>query len=706
MTSAMPDLSVPPSATGDTAVLIQEIDWASSALGPSIGWPASLHAAIRLILAAPTPIVLMCGEQGVLIYNDAYAAFSGERHPSLLGQPVEQAWPEIADWNRQILDRGLRGESLAFENHHFELHRPGLPDDAWMNLYYSPLLDEQQRSHGMMCIVVETTAQVLAERQRASAEAGRREANERLDLALSAGAVIGTWVWNVDTDNLRGDERFAQAFGLDPAQVAQGLQLSDYSQAVHPDDRARIRAHISECLVAGGAYRVEYRVRRQDGQYHWVEGNGFCELGQDHRVLRFPGVLIDIDTHKKTELALRNLTQSLEERVANAIQQRMQTEEQLRQVQKMEAIGQLTGGIAHDFNNILAAILGSLELSQLKLRKGKHQEVAVLLESAVASANRGASLTHRLLAFARRQALDMRPTNANTLVYAVNELVGRTLGEQIRLETRLTPEPWLIRTDAHQLENALINLVLNARDAMPNGGLLRIETDNRSLDSEAAGRLGAPTGDYLCIRVSDNGIGMDAEITKHVFEPFFTTKPIGQGTGLGLPMVYGFMKQAGGYLQLDSEPGRGTRIALYLPRMEPSLMPELPTPQPPAALGSGEHVLLVEDDPVVRLLMAEALTELGYRLLQAGNGREALKILESGVPVDLLLTDVGLPGMSGKQLADEARRLRADLPVLFATGYAHDAQARSGNLGARTAILSKPFAIEQLSSKLRALLNS
>ena len=704
MTSAMPELSALPPATDTIAALIGAFDWASSALGPASQWPESLHAAVRLILASPAPIVLMCGKQGVLIYNDAYAAFSGERHPGLLGQPVEQAWPEIAEWNRQVLDSGLQGQSLSFENHHFVLHRPGQPEDAWMNLYYSPLLDQEQRSHGMMCIVVENTAQILAERRRSSAEAGQREANERLELALSAGAVIGTWVWNLNTDTLRGDERFAQAFNLDPGQVARGLPLADYANAIHLDDRPRIRAHIRDCLVAGGSYRVDYRVRRADGEYRWVEANGFCELGPDRRVMRFPGVLIDIDAHKKTELALRNLTQSLEERIADAIRQRMHTEEQLRQVQKMEAIGQLTGGIAHDFNNILAAILGSLELSQRKLHSGKHQEVSVLLDTAVASANRGASLTHRLLAFARRQALDMRPTNANALVHAVNELLERTLGEQIRLETHLTPEPWLIRTDAHQLENALINLVLNARDAMPNGGLLRIETHNCTLTRSDNADLDAPAGDYLCIRVTDNGIGMNAEGTRRVFEPFFTTKPIGQGTGLGLPMVYGFIKQAGGYLHLDSEPGQGTRIELYLPRMEQAAASEAPAPSI-APLGSGERVLLVEDDPVVRLLMAEALSELGYRLLQAANGQEALTILESGEPLDLLLSDIGLPGMNGRQLAEQARRLRPELPILFATGYVHDAQARSGNLGVKMGILAKPFSIEQLSSKLRALLN-
>ena len=690
--------------SGEVVEIIRRFDWASTALGPIDRWPDVLVSSTRLILSSPTPMVLLCGREGVLIYNDAYAVFAGQRHPQVFGVPAEQAWPEIADWNRQIIAMGLAGQSLSLENRHMPLRRPGLPEDAWLNLYYNPLFDAQGTSHGTLCIAIETTNQVRAEQRRAAAEAELRSANERIELALKAGAVLGTWVWDIPGDSVTGDERFARAFSVDPQEAGRGMPLDRVTPSIHPEDRPRVRALIEQAVLNGGAYRSEYRVLQANGEYRWIEANGHCELAADGTPQRFPGVLIDIDEHKQTELALRQLMQTLEERIGEAVVQRIHAEEQLRQAQKMEAIGQLTGGIAHDFNNLLAGILGSLELIQRKLPASEHPALHKFIDAAIASANRGASLTHRLLAFARRQSLDMRPVAVNALVLSMQELLERTLGEQISLQVQLAEDLWLTRSDGHQLENALLNLAINARDAMPAGGSLRIESSNAQLTAEQALGFQVEPGDYLKLSVSDSGSGMSADVIRHAFEPFFTTKPLGQGTGLGLSMVYGFVKQTGGYLQLDSQLGQGTTLTFYLPRLEtqngPASDPVLSQPQQ----GSGELILVVEDDQVVRMLMVEVLDELGYQIVQAGDAQSALALLEQHPQVSLLLTDVGLPGMNGRQLAAAARQHRPGLKVLFATGYAEGAEVLEGYLGNDVDMLAKPFTLEALSGKIKKLL--
>ncbi|MCW2290394.1 signal transduction histidine kinase [Pseudomonas sp. BIGb0408] len=690
--------------SGDTVDIIRRFDWAATSLGPINQWPDVLVSSTRLILSSPTPIVLLCGPSGVLIYNDAYATFAGLRHPEIFGVPAEEAWPEIADWNRHVIATGLAGKSISQENLYLPLRRPGLQDDAWMNLYFNPLLDAQGNSHGMMCIAVETTQQMVATQQRAQAEAELREANERIELALNAGAVLGTWVWDVPNDSVSGDERFARVFSIDPQEARQGMKLERVTPAIHPDDRSRVEALIARTMQTGGDYRAEYRLLQPDGSYRWTEANGHCELAADGTPLRFPGVLIDIEKHKQTELALRQLTQNLEERVSEAVLQRTQAEELLRQAQKMEAIGQLTGGIAHDFNNLLAGILGSLELIQRKLPAAENPVLMRFVEAAIASANRGASLTHRLLAFARRQSLDMRPVEVNALVQAIKELLTRTLGEQIKLEIQLAEDLWPTRSDGHQLENALINLAINARDAMPDGGTLRVETRNTQLSEADAKNHQVPAGDYLLLAVSDTGCGMSQEIIRHAFEPFFTTKPIGQGTGLGLSMVYGFVKQTGGYLQLESQVDRGTTLNLYLPRLHVAPTEPTHTAPLPAPRGTGERILVVEDDKVVRMLIVEVLEELGYQLIQAGDAQSALSLLEQHWPLDLLLTDVGLPGMNGRQLADAARYRQPNLKVLFATGYAEGAEVRDGYLSSGMEMIAKPFSFEALASKIKTML--
>jgi CheY-like chemotaxis protein len=373
----------------------------------------------------------------------------------------------------------------------------------------------------------------------------------------------------------------------------------------------------------------------------------------------------------------------------------------------MEAVGQLTGGIAHDFNNLLQGITGSLDLVQKRISQGRIGDLDRFIAGAMTSANRASALTHRLLAFARRQPLDPRPVRVNPLVASMEDLLRRTLGERVELELVLAGGLWLTLCDPNQLESAVLNLAINARDAMPAGGRLTIETCNAHLDSAYAARQReVRPGQYVCLCVTDTGVGMSADTIAKAFEPFFTTKPIGQGTGLGLSMIYGFARQSDGYAKIYSEVGKGTTFKLYLPRLlgeaeEDEAIPGLTGLH---AAEAGETVLVVEDEPVVRGLIVEVLNDLGYRALEAADGPSGLDILQSRRRIDLLITDIGLPGLNGRQMADAARATRPELKVLFMTGYAENAALASGFLEPGMAMITKPFAIEALATRIRAII--
>ena len=382
-------------------------------------------------------------------------------------------------------------------------------------------------------------------------------------------------------------------------------------------------------------------------------------------------------------------------------------QEQLRQSQKMEAVGQLTGGLAHDFNNLLAGISGSLELMQARMAQGRIGDLERYLAAAQGAAKRAAALTHRLLAFSRRQTLDPKPTDVNRLVSGMEELVRRTVGPAVTVEVVAAGGLWATLVDPNQLENALLNLCINARDAMPDGGRLTIETGNRWLDQRAARERDLPPGQYVSVCVSDTGTGMAPEVSARAFDPFYTTKPIGMGTGLGLSMVYGFVRQSGGQARIYSEPGQGTMLCLYLPRRHgeaenadgPGELAEAPR------AGQGETVLVVDDEPTVRMLVTEVLGDLGYTAIEAADGPAGLRVLQSNARVDLLVTDVGLPGgMNGRQVADAARERRPGLKVLFITGYAENAVFNHGHLDPGMHVMTKPFAMEALASRIKELI--
>ncbi len=387
-------------------------------------------------------------------------------------------------------------------------------------------------------------------------------------------------------------------------------------------------------------------------------------------MIRWFGTNVDITEQRAAQDALRDLNETLEEQVATRTRALMQTEEALRQSQKMEAVGQLTGGLAHDFNNLLAGISGSLELMQTRIGQGRLKDVDRYMGAAQGAAKRAAALTHRLLAFSRRQTLDPKPTDVNRLVAGMEELIRRTVGPTVTIEVVGAIGLWPALVDPPQLENALLNLCINARDAMPEGGRITIETANKWLDDHAARRHDMPPGAYLSLCVTDTGTGMSPAVIAKAFDPFFTTKPTGQGTGLGLSMIYGFAKQSGGQVRIYSELGQGTTVCLYLPRhhgaaAEPD--PFGPLVDAPRA-EQGETVLIVDDEPTVRMLVTEVLEDLGYTAIEAADSAAGLQVLQSDVRIDLLITDVGLPGgMNGRQMADAARVSRPSLKVLFIT---------------------------------------
>jgi signal transduction histidine kinase len=434
----------------------------------------------------------------------------------------------------------------------------------------------------------------------------------------------------------------------------------------------------------------------------FVEGADVTDKVEAENELR------SLNTHLEARIAAR--THDLEDalqRLQAESRERQAIEDALRQAQKMEAVGQLTGGIAHDFNNLLQGITGSLDLLKLRLQLGKLENVDKLIAGAMNSAQRAAGLTHRLLAFSRRQPLDPKPVKANQLIAPMEELLRRTLGEKIRLELVLSGGLWTTLCDPHQLESAILNLCINARDAMPDGGRLTIETSNAWLDDAyVAQHADLQSGQYVCISVSDSGVGMPPDVLAKAFDPFFTTKPIGQGTGLGLSMIYGFCKQSSGHAKLYSELGQGTTARLYLPRHHG----EASAPPEPPQLGEahqslhGEVVLVVEDEPVVRALVIEVLVGLGYRTLEAADGGAALRILESKQRIDLLVTDVGLPVMNGRQVYDAAAQTRPGLKVLFMTGYAENAALGNGFLEPGMELITKPFSMEKLASQISRIL--
>jgi PAS domain S-box-containing protein len=947
---------------GEFGRLISAFDWGTTSVGPIAAWPAYLRTTISTVLRSPVPIVTLWNPDGVMIYNDAYSVFAAERHPRLLGSPVREGWPEVADFNDNVMKTVLAGGTLSYREREFTLFRRGRAEQVWLDVDYSPVLDDRHRPAGVIAFVIEVTGKVLAQRR---LHAERQQFGQMFDQSpsfmslkygpehraeianpayyrlMGARDIIGLPVSEafpelagqgymelLDRAYATGETQYAMAAPLkvrrgadqpleerfvdfvyqpirdENGQIigifAQGNDVTDrilaerlardkdanfqaltqimpdhlwtagadgavdwvneralayfglpdlrndgekWLETVHPDDRANSGHAYLTAIRNGTPYEAEFRARRHDGAFRWFlaraipvrdaaggiirwvgtntdiherklaedantrDRDRFWQLSQDllvvcdfeglitavnpavtrilgwaedefaghnilafihpedldrslaqlgrltegqpmqsfenrfrardggYRVIAWAGVpeagrIHSIGRNMTEEYAARrererswtlspvikviatldgrtlavnpawtkllgwteaesvgrhvndflapeglekglrgleqlgrgltmvdfetvSLTKSGERRLitwttmpegdllyafGRDVTEQRRVEEALRQSQKMEAVGQLTGGIAHDFNNLLQGITGSLNLLERRLAQGRLSDLNRFITGAMGAANRAAALTHRLLAFSRRQPLDPKPVSANPLITAMADLLRRTMGEQIELDLVLAPDLWLTLCDAHQLENAVLNLAINGRDAMPDGGRLTIETRNCDLDAASPhwSRDMQP-GPYVCISVTDTGIGMSEETIEKAFEPFFTTKPIGQGTGLGLSMIYGFVRQSEGYTKIASQLGRGTSLTLFLPRYGGDLAEEAPCDAGPLALpeADGETVLIIEDEPVVRGLIAEVVADLGFAAVEATDGPGGLEMLQSRLTLQL-----------------------------------------------------------------------
>ena len=702
------------------ATLIAAMDWRKSPLPSPDAWPQSLRTAVDIVTHSPMPMLLLWGPQLCQLYNDAFAVLVGSNHPVAFGQPVDAIWPQYKPFTDEIYAAVMQGQVRTYTEQGFNLPRGEDSAQVWLDLTYSPIRDENERVAGILVTAIEANERrlVTAEGKRTEQELRESEAHFRMAIELSP-AVHWTADASGRTNSDSQTDRWRQLTGMDSRQPSD----ADWAKLVHPDDYQPTLDAWHQAVSTGGPYDAEYRLRMVDGSYHWMHARALPRQDADGRTRQWFGMTEDVHTRRQVEQALRDLNETLESRVIdrtqalaevnlrlqNEMHERERAEDALRHAQKMEALGQLTGGIAHDFNNMLTGIIGSLDLMQRYISAGRSNEIARFTEAAVSSAHRAAALTHRLLAFSRRQSLDRRRLDPNQLVYSLEDLFSRTMGEHLQLRLHLAGDIWPVNTDASQLENALLNLVINARDAMPDSGVLTIETANCHLDATPDGATLEPVkpGDYVMIRVSDNGSGMSAPVLAKAFDPFFTTKPIGQGTGLGLSMIYGFAQQSGGQVTLHSRPHEGTCVRLYLPRHLSALeepQADAQSAEPPMAQ-AGESVLVVEDDPAVRMLVLDVLDELGYRAHSAGEASAALALLEAGLQIDLLVTDVGLPGLNGRQLAEIARQQRPELKVLFMTGYAGKAAERHGFLAEGMDMIAKPFSIDVLGSKIREMIN-
>jgi len=501
-----------------------------------------------------------------------------------------------------------------------------------------------------------------------------------------------------------------------PERARRWVGLDSQGQVIPPSQYVGARALRGE-QVNG----QDYRYYPEEGGERWLRLSGVPLYDHAEQLMGAAVVIIDVDAERRNEVMLRQFNHALEhevdlrtqalqealDRLTVEIQERNHAEELLRHSQKMEAVGQLTGGIAHDFNNMLTGIIGALDLIRMRLDAGRHDDLPRYLDAAHGSAQRAAALTQRLLAFSRRQSLQTRPTEVNALIRAMADLLQRSLSETTGFELELDKAAGLALADPNQLENALLNLTLNARDAMPGGGTLRIETSRLRIDAEQAAQHAVPADEYVRLRVIDTGAGIAPGLLDKVFEPFFTTKPLGQGTGLGLSMVYGFVRQSGGFVNVDSQLGQGTVIALHLPATAADVR-EVPASREPrkASAGDGQSILIVEDDDAVRLLLQTALEDLGYQVHLAADSQRALSLAVRLDSLDLLLSDVGLPGLNGRQLAEMLQQERPGLPVVLITGYTEQASSRAEFLGPGMRLMTKPFTLELLAETVAGALAS
>ncbi len=700
--------------TGDseTADLIAAFDWSATSLGAIRTWSVPLRSTVDTLVNSPIPKVMMWGPDHRMIYNDAYREIIGSYHPAALGGKVAEVLAEVWHFNSRVLEAGLRGKAQTFRNQPLTLLRHGSSETVVFDLFYTPARDQDGQVGGVICTVLETTAIVRAQQ-------AQKISNERFAAAVAA---VHGYLWtNTPDGRMDGDQPgWSRLTGQSP----QEYQGFGWSNAVHPQDRDRSVAAWLEAVEAKTTFVHEHRVMRLDGVWRHFAIRAVPVLNEDGTIREWVGIHTDITAQRSAELdlirhaedlqrqvrhreraedQLRALNETLETRIVAAVEERRAAEAALSRAQKMESIGKLTGGVAHDFNNLLQVISGNLQLLATDVTNNERAERRVA--NAMAGVARGAKLAAQLLAFGRRQALEPRVVNVTRFVRNMDDMLRRAIGEGIEVETIAAGRLWNTFIDPNQIENALLNLAINARDAMDGQGRLTIELGNASLDQDYARTHDeVEPGQYVMLAVTDTGCGIPPEIMAKVFEPFFSTKGEGKGSGLGLSMVYGFVKQSGGHIKVYSEVGHGTTIRLYLPRAMESEDVEVAAVNEPVT-GGTETILVVEDDAEVRDTVVEMLSELGYTVLKAVDAQSGLSVIESGIRIDLLFTDVVMPGsLKSPDLARKAKERLPDIAVLFTSGYTENSIVHGGRLDAGVELISKPYGRAALARKLRHVL--
>lgn len=680
MTDPLSSLATFPRATSFMADRIRHFDWANHVLGPVQEWSVALRFSVEIVLSSSFPKCLMWGDERTLIYNDAFISILGDK-PDALGRPCREVWAEVWDSISPLLQRAFDGESPFIEDFPLIVNRHGYEEQTYFTFCYSPVRDETGRIVAVMDTVIETTGKVNAEQKlrKATASLSQQVAERTADrdrLWLRSDALL--LVARFDGGIVAVNPAWTEWLGWSERETV-GRTMRSFA---HSDDEAMLDAELARLRDGAQKCHGELRLCHQGGGARWVSWTASPADGFIHFVGR------DVTEDHARDEALR------------------EAEEQLRQGQKMEAMGQLTGGIAHDLNNMLQGIVLPFQIIRQRIAQGRHEDIGKYIDAGLAAARRAASLTQRLLAFSRRQPLDSRAVDVVASLHGLESLIKTTCGENIVLEMEFAPGLWLALTDAHQFDNAVLNLAINGRDAMPGGGTLRITADNVHLDTANKHMVpGLEDGDYVCVAVSDTGTGMSGDVLARAFDPFFTTKPLGQGTGLGLSMIYGFMRQSGGIAVLESSAGQGTRVSLYFKRSQIQVAPEQPEPATPlSGPRRPDSALVVEDDDTVRALAVELLRDSGFFVMQAASGSAAMALLSGAVHFDLLVSDVGLPGPNGRQVADYAIEKLPSIKVILMTGYAEQAAMNPQFLGGRMELLVKPFDAQALVNKVHAVM--
>lgn len=678
---------------GAAGEYLRSIDWNKTALGPVDGWPLSLQTAIRIVLGSKFPMMIHWGPELITFYNDAYAPSLGKKHPGNLGRPAKEWWSEMWDDLVPIFDKVLSGEAHYVEDARYTPDRYGARQEAFFTHCHSPLWDDQGRIAGIFLVVTETTRRVVAERDLLHANtelekeiAASRTSASRLDALISASSEL-LYKMSADWGEMRP---LVNGTFLKDTGVVNPNWMAEYIPA---DEQSRVREAIRDAIAAKAIFSLEHRVNRGEAGVGWTFSRAIPILDAEGGIVEWLGAASDITERRLAESALRDsearlrsMNEMLEQNVQIALAEQRRTEEQLRQSQKMEAVGQLTGGMAHDFNNLLQAISGCLQL--VSRRAGHVTGVQKILDSGRQAVDRGASLIRQLMAFSRRQSLQPEAFDVRDQLLGMRNFLDRALRADIRLEFDLEAGLWPVMADPVQFELAVLNLATNARDALEPGGQLVIGAGN----TERTGEDGLH-GAFVRVWVRDNGRGIDSETLGRVFEPFFTTKAVGQGTGLGLAQVYGFCRQSGGTATAESVVGQGTTVTLLLPRAELTATEKVES-QAAMIAGSGARVLLVEDDPVVAPVIMAALEDLDYHVNRAASGDEALRRLREGEEADVLFSDVVMPGkIDGIALARAAQSLLPSIAVVLTTGYSEDHTGLEG-----FPVLAKPYRIEELAS--------